>query len=152
MLDRNVIFPSIVILLSAVAFYLIGHFDEPMYQEASVDAKFFPRVIVIGQIILCLALIFQHRMKAQSNTESQQSNPIFSKLSIFGLGYLVAYAVLMSFVGYLIASLTAFIAYLIYFKVKKPLYYLIAIGFVLSIYYLFGTVFVIVLPEGSLFY
>ncbi|WED29405.1 tripartite tricarboxylate transporter TctB family protein [Vibrio sp. DW001] len=151
MLDRNVIFPSIVILLSAIAFFFIGQFDEPMYQEASVDAKFFPRVIVIGQIILCLALIFQHKAKSRLN-EPQDTTSIFSKLSIFGLGYLIGYAVIMSFVGYLIASLLAFISYLIYFKVKKPLYYFVAVGFVLGIYYLFGTVFLIVLPEGSLFY
>lgn len=150
MLDRNVVFPSIVILLSAIAFFFIGQFDEPMYQEASVDAKFFPRAIVIGQIILCIALMLQHKAKSKLNS-TQETSPIFSKLSIFGLGFLVGYAVLMSFVGYLIASVIAFISYLAYFKVKKPLYYFVAVSFVFGIYYLFGTVFVIVLPEGSLF-
>lgn len=148
MLDRNVVFPSLIILISAIAFVLIGQFADPMYQEASVDAKFFPRVIVIAQILLCVTLIIQHKIK---DKQTQKSEPLFSKLSVFGLVFLASYAVLISLLGYLIASLIAFVSYLVYFKVKKPLYYAVAVGFVFGIYYLFGTVFVIVLPEGSLF-
>lgn len=147
MLNRNVVFPSLVILVSLVAFLIIGQFDEPMYQEASVDAKFFPKVIVIGQILLCIGLIFQYLHK---NKGSDIASPIFSKRSLFGLAFLGGYTLLMSLVGYLIGSLIAFIAYLVYFKVKQPLYYVIAVSFVFGIYFLFGSVFVIVLPEGSL--
>ncbi len=148
MLDRNLVFPLLVILLSSVAFVLIGQFDEPLYQEASVDAKFFPRVIVLGLIILSVALFIQHKLDKRN---SDYETPTFSKLSLFGLGFLGSYALLIHLVGYLIASLTAFIVYLLFFKVTKPLYYAVAIGFVFGIYYLFGTVFVIALPEGSLF-
>ncbi len=147
MLDRNLVFPLLVILFSAIAFFLIGQFDDPMYQEASVDAKFFPRVIVLGLIILSVALLIQYKLDKRNSSDG---TAIFSKLSLFGLGFLISYTLLIHLVGYLIASLVAFIAYLIFFKVKKPLYYVVAIGFVFGIYYLFGTVFVIVLPEGSL--
>lgn len=154
MLNRNVVFPSLLIVISAVTLYLITLFEEPMFQEASVDAAFFPTAIVIAQIILCIVLLVQHKM-AKANSADADANepvsPIFSKLSIFGLGYLAGYAVLIYFLGYLIASLTAFVFYLLYFKVKKPLYYAVAVIFVFCIYYLFGEVFVIALPEGALF-
>ncbi|GAK20703.1 hypothetical protein JCM19052_1203 [Vibrio sp. JCM 19052] len=69
-------------------------------------------------------------------------------MAIFGIGFLVAYALLIHIIGYLIASLIAFTAYLVFFKVKKPLYYLIAWCFVFGVYYLFGEVFYIALPQG----
>lgn len=144
MLNRNIIFPSIIIFLSAIAFAVITQFDKPMYQDASVDAKFFPMVIVIAQIILCFILIFQHISKKSKIKEE----PLLTKMSIFGILYVLGYAILISIIGYLYASLITFLFYLVYFKVKKPLYYIVAITFVLVVYYLFGEVFYISLPEA----
>ncbi|WP_435234328.1 tripartite tricarboxylate transporter TctB family protein [Psychromonas sp. PT13] len=144
MLNRNIIFPSIIIFLSAIAFAVITQFDKPMFQDASVDAKFFPMVIVIAQIVLCIILILQHIYK-KSKPEEQ---PLITKMSVFGILYILGYAVLISIIGYLYASLITFLFYLVYFKVKKPLYYIVALTFVLVVYYLFGEVFYITLPEA----
>tara|TARA_R110001583_G_scaffold10698_4_gene49073 strand:+ start:2245 stop:2712 length:468 start_codon:yes stop_codon:yes gene_type:complete len=152
MLNRNIIFPSIIIFLSAIAFALVTQFDQPRYQDASVDATFFPMVIVIAQIVLCLILIIQHINKKKNeeanNVQSSKEEPLISKMSLFGLGYLIGYALLISVIGYLYASLFAFILYLAYFKIKKPLYYIVAVTFVLIVYYLFGEVFYISLPQA----
>ncbi|MDA0153217.1 tripartite tricarboxylate transporter TctB family protein [Vibrio sp. Makdt] len=144
-LNRNIIFPSIMIVLSGIALALITQFDRPMYQDASVDAKFFPMMIVIAQIAICIVLIVQHKLKGA--TEKQEA--MVTKMSIFGIGFLIGYALLINVAGYLYASLIAFIFYLVYFKVKKPIYYLIAVTFVIAVYYLFGEVFYIALPEAS---
>lgn len=144
MFNRNILFPSFIIVISAMAFAVITQFDKPMYQDASVDAKFFPMVIVIAQIILCLILIIQHKLKK----ESKKEEPFISKMSLFGISFLLGYIVLINIVGYLYASLAAFIFYLVYFKIRKPLYYVIAIAFVLLVYYLFGEVFYISLPQA----
>jgi hypothetical protein len=144
MLNRNIIFPSIIIFLSAIAFAVITQFDKPMYQDASVDAKFFPMVIVIAQIILCLILIFQHLYKKSKIKEE----PLLTKMSLFGILYVLGYAILIGIIGYLYASLITFLFYLVYFKVKKPMYYIVALTFVLVVYYLFGEVFYISLPEA----
>ncbi|MCZ8486568.1 hypothetical protein O9993_18185 [Vibrio lentus] len=40
-----------------------------MYQDASVDAKFFPMMIVIAQIAICIVLIVQH-----TNSKASQNN------------------------------------------------------------------------------
>ncbi|WP_413699839.1 hypothetical protein ACLKMH_21155 [Psychromonas sp. KJ10-10] len=69
MLNRNIIFPSIIIFLSAIAFALVTQFDKPRYQDASVDATFFPMVIAIAQIVLCLVLIFQHINKKRNKLQ-----------------------------------------------------------------------------------
>ncbi|GLR02762.1 tripartite tricarboxylate transporter TctB family protein [Vibrio hyugaensis] len=146
--DRDIIFPCLMIVISAIILVIISQFDKPHFQDASVNAQFFPSVIAIAQIIICIALIAQRKLKAPLKTNSL---PLFSKMAVFGIGFLIAYAVLINLVGYLIASLIAFTVYLMCFKVKKPLYYLIAWVFVFGVYYLFGEVFYISLPQG-LFY
>ncbi len=145
MINRNIVFPSLIIVLSACVLFLIGQFAEPRFQDASVDAKFFPTVIAIAQIIICIALIIQHKMKS-GVTEEQKA--IFSKMAIFGIAFIISYAVVIQIIGYLFASLLAFFAYLVFFKVKKPLYYVVATAFVFGVNYLFGEVFYIALPQG----
>ncbi|MCL9773985.1 tripartite tricarboxylate transporter TctB family protein [Vibrio methylphosphonaticus] len=147
--NRNIIFPSLMILISLFALVIISQFNEPMFQQdASVDAKFFPSVVAIAIIVISAILMIQSKM---ANLAKQETSPIFTKLSIFGLFFLVGYAVLISFIGYLYATLLAFTLYLVVFKITKPLYYVVAWSFVFGIYYLFGEVFVISLPQGSLF-
>ncbi|AXT72993.1 tripartite tricarboxylate transporter TctB family protein [Vibrio sp. dhg] len=147
MINRSVIFPSLIIVLSAIILAVISQFEQPRFQDASVNAQFFPTVIVIMQIIICIALLVQYKLKKiESNGQ-----PILSKMALFGLIFLCCYAVLISIIGYLYASLIAFTIYLVFFKIKKPLYYVVAWVFVFSIYYLFGEVFYIALPDG-LFY
>ncbi|WP_261815841.1 tripartite tricarboxylate transporter TctB family protein [Vibrio gallicus] len=148
MLNRHVVFPSLLIVCSAFILYFVSQFAEPRFQDASVDAKFFPAVIAIIQVLICVALIVQHKLK-KAATEAEQK--IISKMAVFGILFLIGYAVLITIVGYLYASLIAFTLYLVFFKVKKPLYYAVAWSFVLGVYYLFGEVFYIALPEGMFY-
>lgn len=150
MFNRHVFFPSLVIVCSAIVLFLVGQFAEPRFQDASVDAKFFPAVVAIFQILICIALLVQHKMKTANNEAPSEKDqePMISRMAVFGAVFLVAYAILISITGYLIASLIAFTVYLIYFKVKKPLYYGVAWTFVFCVYYLFGEVFYISLPQG----
>lgn len=145
---RSLVFPLLMIGMSLIALTLIQGFEAPMFQDASVDAKFFPRVIAIAIAILSALLIVQEKIKP-----SQKEIPtVFTKMALYGFLFLIGYAVFIHFIGYLYATLAAFTLYLICFKVKKPLYYVIAWLFVLGIYYLFGEVFIISLPEGTLFF
>jgi hypothetical protein len=148
MLNRNIFFPALIIAISAILLVLISQFPEPRFQDAPVGADFFPAVVAILQIIICGVLIVQHKNKK----ETVKQAPLISSKSVFGIVFLIGYAVLISLVGYLIASLIGFTFYLLYYKVKKPLYYVFAWVFVFTIYFLFGEVFVISLPEGLLFY
>lgn len=147
MVSRNVIFPCLIIALSALILPVIAQFEQPRFQDASVNAQFFPTVIVIMQIVICIALLIQHKLKKTATN----TLPIFSKMALFGVIFLCFYALLISAIGYLYASLVAFTAYLMFFKVKRPLYYIIAWVFVFSIYYLFGEVFYIALPDGQFY-
>jgi hypothetical protein len=132
-----------------VVLALIPQFEVPLYsQDASVGAGFFPTVILVGQLVICVALIVQHLNK---KAETQEAKSIVSKMSLMGLVFLIFYAVLISVVGYLLASLISFTVYLIVLKVKKPMYYVVAWVFVFAIYYLFAKVFFIALPEGMFY-
>ncbi|AJR05106.1 tripartite tricarboxylate transporter TctB family protein [Photobacterium gaetbulicola] len=151
MLNRNFLFPSLIILLGAASLFVISQFDKPIFQDASVDAAFFPTVVTIAMMFISAVLAFQHWQKAhryKKEKKQEKEAPIFSKLSIFGVAYLIGYTFLIHLLGYLFASLIAFALYLFYFKVKKTLYYVIAAVFVVSVYFLFGEVFVIALPDG----
>lgn len=146
MFNRDVVFPILMIVMSAMVLAVIPNFTMPSYQQdASVGANFFPTVLAISQIVICIALLVQRKVNQQDTTDK---NPIFSKMSLFGLGFLIGYAVLISLAGYLIASLLAFTLYLAYLRTKKVAYYIVAWVFVFVVYYLFGHVFVISLPEG----
>ncbi|MGV3000865.1 tripartite tricarboxylate transporter TctB family protein [Vibrio sp.] len=147
MKDRNLTFPFLMILMSIGALIVISQFDKPMFQDASVDAKFFPRVIAFGIIILSCVLMLQSIIQRTKQTLP----PIFSKLSLFGVGFLILYASLIYFIGYLAASLIAFTSYLIFLKIKKPMYYVFSTIFVFFVYYLFSEVFFISLPQGVFF-
>lgn len=147
MFNRDIIFPVLIIIISAMVLAAIPQFTIPSYhqQDASVGAKFFPTVLGIAQILICIALLVQRKMKKCKTTTSEK---IFSKISLFGLFFLVAYAILINLIGYLIASLIMFTFYLVYLKTKKASYYFFAYFFVVVIYYLFSEVFLISLPEG----
>ncbi len=145
---RDIAFPVCMILLSMASLVFIGQFEEPMFRDASVDAKFFPKVVTIGIMILSLLLIMQNRVADKSKNKATEVTPIFTKLSLFGVLYLIGYALLIHFIGYLWASVLAFTLYLLLFKVRKPIYYLYAWVFVFALYYLFGEVFYIAFPQG----
>jgi len=149
MFNRNIFFPALITLLSAVILVLITQFPEPRFQDAPVGAAFFPTAVAIIQIIICVILIIQHQNKKRAVTKEA---PLISRKSIFGIAFVIGYAVLIHIVGYLFASLIGFTFYLIYYKIKKPAYYIFAWVFVFTVYFLFGEVFVISLPEGLLFY
>lgn len=148
MINRHIFFPSLVIIISFLVLVGVTQFKLPLYQDAPVGAGFFPAVVAIIQVLICGVLIIQHKNKKHHEKEE----PLISKKSIFGIVYLISYAVLITLIGYLFASLISFTFYLVYFKIKKPLYYAIAWIFVFTIYFVFGEVFYIALPEGLLFY
>lgn len=148
MLDSKYIFPVFTATLSAYALYLISLFDEPRFQDATVNAKFFPTTVSIIIIMLSLAIFFQEYRK---RSEPAERTVIFSKKAMYGLLFVVSYITLIYFVGYLFASFISFYAYLLCLRVKKIIYYIVATVFVITINYLFGSVFYIALPQG-LFY
>ena len=147
MFNRDVVFPVLIMLISAITLAFIPQFSVPSYyqKEASVGAKFFPTVLATAQFLICIALLIQYK---KSKIKPEKPEKIFSKMSIFGLVFLIFYGFLIHFLGYLIASLIAFTLYLAYLKNKNLIYYLVAWIFVVAIYYLFGQIFLISLPEG----
>ena len=148
MINRNIFFPGLMIFLSLIVLVLITQFPEPRYQDAPVGAGFFPTVVAIIQIIICSILITQH----VKNKAAKKEIKLITSHSIFGFTLLIGYAALILLVGYLPASLVGFTYYLVYYRVKKPLYYVVAWVFVFAIYFLFSDVFIISLPEGLLFF
>lgn len=145
---RISIFLSLVIAACVCVLFLVTQFEQPRFQDASVDAKFFPTMVAIGQIILCLILLLQHKWQ---KANSSPTSVIFSKMAAIGIMYIVSYVLLINLIGYLLATLIAFTVYLAALHIKKMTYYLVAWSFVGAVYYLFGEVFYIALPEGIIY-
>lgn len=138
-----------MILFGVIAQILIAQFEEPRFGSGSVGAKFFPSAVAAFIIILSVCLLIQAYLE---KTPKEDRQPIISKASLLGVVFIVSYVVVMSFIGYLASTLLAFMIYLAVLKTKKISYYLIAATFAFTIYYIFGEVFFIALPQGSLLF
>ena len=145
MKTKSLAFPIIVIVLSCVALYFISQFSVPSFQDASVTSKFFPSAIAIIQIIICLFIILGEILNRKNTS---YNTVLFNKYSVFGAVFIISYVVLIYVFGYFIATLTAFIAYLLFFKSRNVKYYITAVLFTSIVYYIFANVFYVALPEG----
>lgn len=142
---KNLVFPIVIICVSAVFLFFASQFPSPSFQDSSVSSKFFPSAIAVIQIIICLCLIAGELLKRNKASESAS---VFSKYSIFGAAFIIGYAFLIYLLGYLASTLIAFFVYLAFFRNKNIWYYVTGIVFTCVIYYVFVNVFYVALPEG----
>ncbi|MDB4837429.1 tripartite tricarboxylate transporter TctB family protein [Marinomonas sp.] len=142
---KNLFFPIFMIVLSVVVLILTSQFQTPLYQDSSISSAFFPNAVAILQIIICLFIILGEYLKQQKQEDSES---MFNRYSLFGAVFIISYVVAIYLFGYLISTFLAFLAYLLFFKTKNVWYYVTAILFTTVVYYVFTSVFYVVLPEG----
>ena len=145
MKTRSLAFPIIMIVLSCIVLYVISQFSVPSFQDASVTSKFFPSTVAIIQIIICFFIILGEILNRKNTSYNAV---LFNKYSLFGALFIISYVALIYVFGYFIATLAAFIAYLLFFKIKNIKYYITAVLFTSIVYYIFANIFYVALPEG----
>ncbi|MPW31805.1 tripartite tricarboxylate transporter TctB family protein [Agarivorans sp. B2Z047] len=145
--SRYNVLPTLIIFLSAISLWLISGFNAPRYQDASVDASFFPTIVSLVMVLLSCLMLYHHIRSNGNRQTTCSDDPLVPSGALLGMLFIAYYVLLIAVVGYLLASFVAFSTYLLALKVKRLSYYIAAWSFVTIIYYLFGEVFVIALPQ-----
>jgi len=146
--NRNIVFSIIIILIALGAFYNVGNLE--------MDSSIFPQVTAVILVILNLLHIFKHIRKDKKKALLNDVN--FSGLITMALG-IVIYVIAIKLIGFLVASLiflSLFMWLLNENRKKQPLKAFIQCIFVASLitfgfYGIFQHLFLIPLPQGVWF-
>jgi putative tricarboxylic transport membrane protein len=152
----NVIISIVFVFFSIFVIVLANALPVSASQPLTLGTPMFPRGLSYGIIILS-AILFLTNIREALNEKKEDRIRMLEPDSIktvgMGLGIIIASAILMIYVGFLIAMIAMNLAFLLFFKVKNKLVLIlepILVTFV--IYALFKYLLSIPLPSGKLFY
>lgn len=127
------------ILLSLVVIYAASTFSE----EGTLGPGFFPILISVGIITFAVADILN-----ETETELEITEFNFRSPAVV-LVLLVTYVLLMPITGFLVGSMLFLPALLYYSNIRsKPTLIALSIGLPILLFYIFGRIFLVRLPEG----
>ncbi|MFC4550452.1 MULTISPECIES: tripartite tricarboxylate transporter TctB family protein [Halorussus] len=127
------------ILLSLVVIYTASTFPE----EGTLGPGFFPMLISVGIIVFAAIDLLN-----ETETELEMTELDFRSPAVV-LGLLVAYVFLMPITGFLVGSMLFLPVFLYYSNIRsKPTLIALSIGLPILLFYIFGRIFLVRLPEG----
>lgn len=136
---------SVLCLLSIVIYYLSTKFVVGFVIDSGLGADFFPKAISVILFLLSMILIIKSDKKRDEEAIFTKESLIVGKVVIGFLAYLVG----MSIMGYLPATIAFLIGMFKFLKVKSnKLIFIYSICFSIFIWYIFGSIFNISLPQG----
>jgi len=145
----------VIVLSSLILFVLIPTIPQDIFQTGrkSISPEFFPTVIAIAMMVFGTILIITSYLAPSAGKESE---PKIGKKELFRV-FLVAstglfYVLLMYLIGYLIPSIVilAFLLWL-YGENRWTVIFPLTVGISLALFYLFGRVLMLMMPQGVLF-
>jgi hypothetical protein len=109
--------------------------EEKFLTNGQIRADFIPKatsyvMILLGVILLVQSIVLKKEKIIEIEAKA------FTRSLIF-LGMLIVYAILFTYIGYLISSILFSVGLLLFLKCKKPLYYGICIVFPVLVYVVF---------------
>lgn len=127
------------VLFSFVVIFAASRFPD----QGLVGPGFFPILISVGIIVFGAVEIL-----SETETELETSDFDFGPPAIV-LILLVAYVVLMPITGFLVGSMLFLPALLYYSRIRStPFLVALSIGIPILLFYIFGRIFLVRLPEG----
>ena len=144
----------VFLLLSAFVIYQANTFEQTLIQDDYVGASFFPELLAwmtAGLALFLGWLNFRGKMDDDGRTLADLF-PRRMLLAVVGLGLVVAYALLLESLGFILATIALNAALLPLFGVRSSLALaLFPVIVSLSVYVVFYKTLIVPLPEG-LFY
>jgi len=144
----------VFLLLSAFVIYQANTFEQTLIQDDYVGASFFPELLAwmtAGLALFLGWLNFRGKMDDDGRTLADLF-PRRMLLAVVGLGLVVAYALLLESLGFILATIALNAALLPLFGVRSSLALaLFPVIVSLSVYVVFYKILIVPLPEG-LFY
>lgn len=127
------------VLLSLVVIYTASGFPD----RGLVGPEFFPILISVGIIVFATADIL-----SGAETELRMTDHDFGPpAAVFGL--LTGYVLLMPVAGFLVGSMLFLPALLYYSNIRStPVLVALSVGVPILLFYVFGRIFLVRLPEG----
>lgn len=149
--NSEIIAGSIFTIVSSILWVLIPSQIQTL-ETSSVNAQTVPRIAISGLFLFSVALFIQgiafvpkKEFVLSSDTIKDKSFIILLKPILYA-AILLVYAVLLTFLGFIISTLALVVLILVFYGSKKWHYYAIACSTVFIVYYVFATVLSISLP------
>lgn len=140
--------PDIIISIVLLGFLASLAVQLPQIPDVS---RTYPTILIAVAVIMTLGLLFKSVLRYKHD-EVVQTN-VVSQLKIilpFCL-MIIAYLILMGYVGYIIATVIFIIAALCYLRMKNKIAVIIlALAMTIIIYFVFTNYLIVVLPMGKL--
>lgn len=149
---NNEIISGAVFAILAVVLWLLIPSQVDTMETASINAQTFPR-IAIGGLFLCSAGLLLQGIFSIPKKEVVLSRETFQspngrkelKSVVYAL-MLIAYAVVLTLFGFLIATALLVVAIELFYGARKWYYYAIPLAMVGIVYYVFSVVLHVSLP------
>lgn len=141
-----------VFLLAAVILWLLIPSQINTMETSAVNAQTIPRIAIGGMGLFSLGLLLQgifttEKKNVVINREAFTSEKFRKEMrSVIYALMLLAYIVLLTFVGFLIATALLVVAILLFYGARKWYYYAIPLGMVGVVYFVFKTILRVSLP------
>ncbi|WP_283673418.1 tripartite tricarboxylate transporter TctB family protein [Butyricicoccus sp. Marseille-Q5471] len=146
------IISGIVFLVAAAILWVLVPSQIDTLETSAVNAQTIPRIAIGGMFLFSLGLllqgVFANEKKVVILNRSTFASESFRKemRSVLYALILLAYIVLLTFVGFLISTALLVVAILLFYGVRKWYYYAIPLAMVGVVYFVFKTLLHVSLP------
>ena len=121
------IITPIIFIIFAVAVLLAMPSQIALLSSSSINERSFPTLLMFLIIICGVVLLGKEifNIVAKKNVNIVETTALVEVKALIILGILVLYWLLMGLIGFIISSILLGLAMLMFFRVKKPSYYII---------------------------
>ena len=141
-----------VFVIAATVLWLLIPSQIQTLEKTAINAQTFPRIAIGGMLIFSAGLLiqgifFNEKKELVITKESFHSDGFKREMrSVIFAVMLLAYCVLVTFLGFIISIAILVVAILLFYGARKWYYYVIPLAMVGIVYYVFGVVLRISLP------
>lgn len=141
-----------VFVIAATVLWLLIPSQIQTLEKTAINAQTFPRIAIGGMLIFSAGLLiqgifFNEKKELVITKESFHSDGFKQEMrSVIFAVMLLAYCVLVTFLGFIISTAILVVAILLFYGARKWYYYVIPLAMVGIVYYVFGVVLRISLP------
>lgn len=149
----NIIVGFIFMLFSSIIYFTANNFKQTMLSDADLGADFFPKLLAVCTFSLAVMLIITSIKKEKADGDNKISEIFNSNIKnpLGGMILVIAYAVSIPIIGYLVSTMFFCFIFLSLFKVENNVKKtIITVVFSGVLYFMFTNLFLINLPSGLL--
>ena len=136
----NILFSSILLILSIVLYYLTKNFPAGL-RAMGYGPSFYIRVILVALFSLSAVIFISNVFKYFKENKEKQSieKIIFPNLSSFGIYFLLLFGVIIFFekLGFVVSSFIFLYLFMIISKINIIKGFIVSLGLTMTVYYIF---------------